>query len=67
MTALARLFPPNGATQITRERQFLRDVQRLELAAALNEGDVEGAVVGSRRLLSVGCLLGEAAREVERG
>ncbi len=75
MTSL-RLLKPNGQPTLTPgERAYLRDVERLDLHLrtaytllhdALAGGNIDLCVGASRSLQSIGILLGEAAREVER-
>ncbi len=73
---VVHLFKPNGHPTLTPgERAYLRDVERYDLhlrtaVALLHQGLADGnidlCVSASRSLQSLGILLGEAAREVER-
>ncbi len=77
MTRTLRLIQPHGQPTLTPgQRAYLRDVERYDihlrtvyalLHDGLADGNVELCISASRSLQSIGILLGEAAREVERG
>ncbi len=76
MTGMLRLIQPNGQPTLTPgQRAYLRDVERYDihlrtayalLHDALADGNVDLCVSASLSLQSIGILLGESAREVER-
>ncbi len=73
---VVHLFKPNGQPTLTAgERAYLRDVERYDvhlrtavelLHMGLADSNVDLCVAASRSLQSIGILLGEAGREVER-
>ena len=76
MTVLHLIKKDGQPTLTPAERAYLRDVERYDihlrtavelLHGALAGGSVDMCVAASRSLQSIGILLGEAAREVERG
>ncbi len=76
MSSVVHLFQKDGQPTLTPgQRAFLRDMERYDLNLrvavdlfhqGINAGNVDLCVAASRSLQSIGILLGEAAREVER-
>ncbi len=76
MSSVVHLFQKNGKPTLTPgQRAFLRDMERydMNLRTAVDlfhqgiaAANVDLCVAASRSLQSIGILLGEAAREVER-